>query len=78
MLHLLSEFCISPRASVVMPPSVGADAESEVVSTPPPRTLIINEPIANILHAHINIEPTVVTIARPVVNVSREPSEAST
>ncbi|KAM7535353.1 hypothetical protein Aperf_G00000092833 [Anoplocephala perfoliata] len=80
MLHLFSEFCISPRASAVTSSSVSGDAEatSEATSNPPSRTLIINEPIANILHAHINIEPTVVTIARPVVNVSREASEAST
>ncbi|KAH9284045.1 Large proline-rich protein BAG6 [Echinococcus granulosus] len=61
-------------------PSPAPLAEAQTASAPTTRphhsrSLVINEPDSSILYAHINIEPTVVTIARPVVSLSRGDTE---
>ncbi|KAL5968403.1 Large proline-rich protein bag6 [Taenia solium] len=59
-------------------PAPRAEVQAGSVSTTRPhrnRSLVINEPDSSILYAHINIEPTVVTIARPVVSLSRRDTE---
>lgn len=94
MLHLLSDFYVTPvslptaqpttsSSDVSAPassPSSAPVAEAQASSAPTTsphrnRSLVINEPDSSILYAHINIEPTVVTIARPVVSLSRRDTE---
>ncbi|KAL5108801.1 hypothetical protein TcWFU_003991 [Taenia crassiceps] len=59
-------------------PAPVAEGQTGPASTTRPhqnRSLVINEPDSSILYAHINIEPTVVTIARPVISLSRRDTE---
>ncbi|VDM36102.1 unnamed protein product, partial [Hydatigera taeniaeformis] len=59
-------------------PAPAAEAQTGPIPAIRPhqsRSLVINEPDSSILYAHINIEPTVVTIARPVVSLSRADTE---
>nr|CDS27978.2 scythe:bat3 [Hymenolepis microstoma] len=82
MLHLFSDFLVeqeghrrgrstsSGRSSSSVPNQPATSDSQSTLSTSNTRNLYIREPSSSILHAHINIEPTVVTIARPVVNVT--------
>ncbi|VDL60595.1 unnamed protein product [Hymenolepis diminuta] len=90
MLHLFSDFLVeqeghrqrrstsSRRSSsnIAIQPTTSINQPSPLTGTPSTRSLYIREPNSSILHAHINIEPTVVTIARPLVNVTSSDTEA--
>lgn len=90
MLHLFSDFLVeqeghrrrrstsSRRSSsnIAIQPATSNNQPSPLTGTPSTRSLYIREPNSSILHAHINIEPTVVTIARPLVNVTSSDTEA--